>query len=153
MTYLLILILNLALLFICRTDKRYWLVTISIWVLLTSSFFLWRRHNDNKISQLDNTYWKTAEDNRQKDPDNWRGNETVWNSLKVKKDYVKKYNQIFLNVIMLQTLLTFIAQIIGYKKTLLKRTYKLTSIMFGILLIFNFLLALLMAIVPTGPFF
>jgi hypothetical protein len=113
----------------------------------------WRTYNDKKISQLDVVYWESADDNKQKDPENWRGDENILKKLKKQKDYVNKYNNIFLNSVLLQTILTFIAQIIGYKNTSSKTTYKWTSIVFGILLIVSVCLSILMAIVPTGPFF
>lgn len=77
--------------------------------------------------------------------------ETILKSLENKKKYVKKCNSILLNSILVQTKLTFVAQILGYKRTSLKRTYKRTSISFGVLLIINLWLTVLMAIVPTGP--
>ncbi len=153
MIYLLILTLNLVLLLIYRNEKRYWAVTVLLWTLLLSFFLTWRTYNDKKISQLDVSYWESADKNKQKNPKNWSGDENILKKLKKQKDYVNKYNSIFLNSILLQTILTFIAQIIGYKNTSSKTTYKWTSIAFGILLIVTVSLAILMAIVPTGPFF
>jgi hypothetical protein len=86
-----------------------------------------------------------------KDSTNWRGDESIYKSLEDSKAYVKKYNFTFLNSIFFQTILTFITQLIGYRKTSTKATYKWTSIAFGIVLLINLCLELLMSIVPTGP--
>ena len=151
MTLIIILTFNVLFLISIRIDKKYWLVPIPLWCLLVSAFFTWRNINDAKILQLDGTYWKSAEDNKMKDSTNWRGDEIILKNLDLKKAYVKKHNSTFLNSIFLQTIFTFIAQLIGYKKTSLKKTYKWTSIVFGILFVLNLWLTLLMAIVPTGP--
>lgn len=151
MIYFLILIINTILLLTISNDKRFWFVTITIWTLLTVSFFSWRILNDNKISGLDKAYWKSADENKLKDPNSWRGDETIWTSLENRRHYVKKYNSIFVYSLLVQTFLTFFAQVIGYKLTSFKKTYKRTSIAFGILLLINIWLTVMMAIVPTGP--
>ena len=137
MIYLLLLALNVVLVLIYRADKRIWLLTIPIWTLLFSFFITWRIYNDKKISQLDIAYWKSADENKMKAADNWRGDDTIW------KDLVD---------IFLQTILTFVAQLIGLKTTISKKTYRWTSIAFGIVFVINLWLEILMAIVPTGPF-
>jgi hypothetical protein len=121
--------------------------------MLLSSFIIWRTYNDKQISQLDTAYWKSADENKKKNAENWRGDDNIWKDLDDSKAFVKKYNSIFLTTILLQTVLTFIAQVIGYKVTTAKKTYKWTAITFGILLAINLWLQILMAIVPTGPFF
>lgn len=152
MIYLLLLALNVVLVLIYRADKRIWLLTIPIWTLLFSFFITWRIYNDKKISQLDIAYWKSADENKMKAADNWRGDDTIWKDLVDKKAYVKKQNEVFLNAIFLQTILTFIAQLIGLKATISKKTYRWTSTAFGIVFVINLWLEILMAIVPTGPF-
>ena len=151
MTYLLILTINIALLILYRSDKRYWLVTIPIWTMLLSSFIIWRTYHDKQISRLDTAYWNSADENKKKDAENWRGDDNIWKDLEDSKTVAKKYNSIFLNTIFLQTILTFIAQVIGFKITTSKTTYKWTAIIFGILFAINLWLEILMAIVPTGP--
>jgi hypothetical protein len=137
MIYFLILIINIALLIIYRSDKRYWLITIPIWTMLISSFIIWRSYNDKQISRLDTAYWKSADDNKRKDSENWRGDNNLWKDLEKSKAVVKKFNPIFLTIIFLHTVLTFFAQIIGYKFMPAKKTYKWTAITFGILLAIN----------------
>ena len=132
-------------------DKRFWFVTITFWTFLTASFISWRIYNDNKISRLDKAYWKSADENKLKDPNNWRGDETIWKSLENNRQYLKKNNFIFIYSLLVQTFLTFVAQLIGYKLTSFKKTYRRTSIVFGILLLINIWLTVMMSIVPTGP--
>ena len=81
MIYLLLLALNVVLVLIYRADKRIWLLTIPIWTLLFSFFITWRIYNDKKISQLDIAYWKSADENKMKAADNWRGDDTIWKDL------------------------------------------------------------------------
>jgi len=150
-TYLTILLVNILILYSLKTDKRYWIVPIPLWTILVLFFILWKFKNDKVISQLDTAYWQSADYNKKINLENWRGDEKIYNKLEETKSYVRKYNNILLNSIFLQTILTFISQVIGYKRTSLKKTYKLTSTVFGVLLILNFFLFLLMAITPTGP--
>ncbi|PVD51807.1 hypothetical protein DC498_12180 [Terrimonas sp.] len=151
MTYFILLTLNILIVYFVKSDHKYWLLSIPLWTLLIGTFLLWRNINDTKILRLDTAYWESANDNKIKDSTNWRGDETIYKQLENKKAYVKKYNFIFLNSIFFQTLLTFIFQIIGYKKTIIKTTYRRTSIIFGIALLINLILELLMSVVPTGP--
>jgi hypothetical protein len=153
MIYVLILSLNILLLLIYRADNRYWLVTIPIWTLLFISFIIWRTNNDKQISRLNTAYWQSADENKIKDSENFRGDNNIWKNLEDSKAYVKEYNSIFLNSIFFQTILTFITQLVGYKTTRTKKTYKWTSITFGIVLTLNVWLEIMMGIVPTGPFF
>ncbi|WP_276974512.1 hypothetical protein [Flavobacterium filum] len=151
MIYFLIFIINTILLLTISNDKRFWFVTITIWTVLTVSFISWKIHNDKEISRLDKAYWKSADENKLKDPNSWRGDETIWKSLENSRQHVKKYNSIFIYSLLVQTFLTFVAQIIGYRLTSFKKTYKRTSIAFGILLIIGIWLTVMITIVPTGP--
>ena len=107
-------------------------------------------YNDKQISRLDTAYWKSAGENKKMDAQNWRGDDKILKDLEDRKAFIRNYNSIFLNSIFLQTILTFVAQIIGYKATKAKKTYKWTAITFGILFVVNLWLEILMAIVPTG---
>ena len=149
MTFILILAINIILLVLVRTDRRYWLVSIPLWTIVISSFVLWRNFHDKKIDQIETEYWKSADANKKLNPDNSSGDRIVWKELESSKDYVQKFNMIFLHSVFLQTILTFISQIIGYKKTNLKKTYKWTSIIFGVLTLLSLFLELMIAIVPT----
>jgi len=53
----------------------------------------------------------------------------------------------------IQTIMTFILQIIGYKKTEKKKLYERTSIIFGLLTLLFLVFQVMVEIVPTGPFF
>lgn len=151
MTLLILFTFNILLLFIIRTEKKYWLSTIPIWILLILSFIIWRNIYDGKTKELDKAYWKSAEEKKMEDSENWRGDENIWKNLEASKAYVKKYNAEFLNSIFLQTILTFTAQLIGYKKTSAKKTYRWTVYLYGVILSLNLFLELLMKIIPTGP--
>ncbi len=153
MIYFSAILLNFLVLYFFKSDSKYWLVSTIIWTLLILVFIVWRMTTDAQISHLDSSYWESAEYLKKINPENWRGDEKIFIELEQKKMQVKKINLILLKLIFLQTFLTFISQLIGYEKTKLKSTYKLSSIIFGILLILNFILFLLISIVPNGPFF
>jgi hypothetical protein len=150
-TYFILLILNILFVYFLKSDKKYWLLSIPLWCLLVGAFLVWRNISDSKVTRLDRAYWKSAEDSKIKDTTNWRGDESIYKTLEDSKAYIKQYNFTFLNSIFIQTILTFIAQRIGYVKTASKKTYKWTSIIFGIILLINLCLEILIAIVPTGP--
>lgn len=149
--YFILLTLNILFVYFIKTDHKYWLLSIPLWCLLIGAFLLWRNINDAQITRLDTAYWKSAGDNRIKDSTNWHGDETIYRQLEDKKGHIKKYNFSFLKSIFLQTALTFIFQVIGYKKTSTKTIYKRTSIVFGIALFLNLILELLISVVPIGP--
>ena len=151
MTYFILLILNSLFVYLAKSDNKYWLLSIPLWCLLIGAFLIWRNINDTNITRLDTAYWKSADNNKMKDSTNWRGDESIYKNLEDNKTYVRKYNFTLLNSIFFQTFLTFITQLIGYRKTSSKTTYKWTSIIFGIILLLNLCLEVLMAIVPTGP--
>jgi hypothetical protein len=151
--YLIILLVNVLSLYIYKTDKRYWLFPISFWVIFFLFFIIWRVTNDKSISRLNTEYWKSADYNKKNNPDSWRGDERIYQKLKDAEAYVRKYNYTLLSSLFLQTILTFVLQVLGYKRTSLRKTYKWTGIVFGVLLVMSFVLFLLMSIVPTGPFF
>ncbi|MBS1608905.1 MAG: hypothetical protein JSS70_09120 [Bacteroidetes bacterium] len=143
--------INISFIYSVRSDNKYWLFSIPLWVLLLGTFLLWRNINDAKITELDRAYWKSVDENKIKDSTSWRGRETIYKLLEDKKAYVKKYNPDFLTSIFFQTILTFVFQLIGYRKTSFKTRYKWTSIIFGIFLLINLYLELLMSIVQSGP--
>lgn len=151
MTYFILPALNIFIVYFIKSDHKYWLLSIPLWTLLIGTFLLWRNINDSKIKRLDTAYWKSANDNKIKDQASWRGDENIYKQSEEKKAYVKKYNVIFLNAIFFQTILTFIFQVIGYRKTSFKTGYRWTSFIFGIALLINLILELLISIVPTGP--
>lgn len=103
------------------------------------------------MARLDSMYWASADENNKRIHQHFRGDHHIWKDLEANKAYVRKYNATFLNTLFLQTILTFIAQVIGYKFTAEKNTYKWTAIIFGVLLVINLWLAILLAIVPSVP--
>ena len=153
MTYFVLLTLNILFIYFIKSDTKYWLLSIPLWCLLIGIFLIWRNITDTNIKRLDTAYWKSADDNKIKDSTNSRGDENIYKRLEDSKAYFTKYNFTFFNSIFFQTILTFIIQLIGYKKTSSssKTTYKWTSIIFGLLLLVNLFLEVLIAIVPTGP--
>lgn len=151
MTYFILLTINILFVYFVKSDNKYWLLSIPLWCLLIGIFLIWRNITDTNIARLETAYWKSADNNKIKDSTNWRGDEGIYKKLEDKKTYLNKYNFNFLNSIFLQTIMTFIFQLIGYKRTSFKTTYRRTSIIFGMALLINLILEILISIVPTGP--
>jgi hypothetical protein len=114
MIYLLVLAVNILLLFFLRSEKKYWLVPISIWILMFSFFivclksFFWQFQNNPEGAYADQDRLST---------------------------FFVEHSTTFIYCIVLQTFLTFIVQIIGYKMTTTKTIYKWTGVIFLLLLI------------------
>lgn len=121
--------MNILLVYFLRTEKKYWFISISIWTMLIASIILWRQVNETKIDKLDHAYWKSAEINIS-------GDNKIYKELIEAKSYFEKYNLKFIHAIFVQTILTFAFQIVGFKRTSLKRTYQWTAIIFCFLTLF-----------------
>jgi len=72
-----------------------------------------------------------------------------WNQLKADKAKLYSFNRPSWELLGQQILITFVLQIIGYKKSDKKKIYKWTSVIFGILTIAYLFFELLIGIVPT----
>jgi hypothetical protein len=150
MLFLIVLLLNFGLLIIIKSDNKYWLIPIPVWIIFISSFLIWRGIYDKKIELLDYKYWKSADYNKLIDESNWRGDDDLWKKLEETRKYVQKYNMTFLHSIFLQTVVTFLLQLVGYRTTGKRRLYKVTSNIFGILTFIHFIIEIMIGIVPTG---
>jgi hypothetical protein len=149
MIYILILALNIILLLLIRTGRRFWLVSIPLWVIIFASFVLWRNYQNRKIDRIDMAYWKSADLNKKLNPNNSRGDEAILKELEESTNYVNKFNMPFVHGNFFQTILTFISQIIGFKQTEFKKTYRWTSIIFGLLTLLGFVFEFLIGL-PAG---
>ena len=141
MTFIILLTVNILFIYFIKSDKKYWLLSIPLWTILISGFIFWRISNDRQIKNLEKEYWKTTE-NR-----GW-GDYDKRTKLEEAKKHVQKFNMTFVYLIGLQTLITFILQIVGQRRTT-QKTYRWTKIIFGILFFFIFLLIAMMGIVPS----
>ena len=142
MTYLLILTANILFLYFLKTDKKYWLLSIPLWIGLVSGFVIWRTQSDKHIQNLEAEYWKSAENKE-------NGDYAKWDTLKQTEKQSQAYNMTFLYCVALQTLITFICQIAGQSKTK-QKFYSWTKWVFGVLLLLVFILIAMMGIVPSG---
>ena len=143
MAYIGLLIISIFLLLVLRTDMRFCLATIPLWIILLFSFFIWQQHYDSKINILDAAYWKSAENQI-------RGDDKIYSDLNETKKYVLQYNLTFIHLISFQTLLTFLFQILGYRLATMKNIYIWTSGLFGVILLLNLILIIMISVVPTG---
>ena len=144
MTYLIILTISLLTFYFFKSENKYWIISIPLWVILVIGFIYWRILSDRHIGQLENQYWKTT-------IGKGYGDYNLLTSLDESKVVSQERNSIFIYTIVLQTILTFITQIVGQKKTN-RKIYKWTKIVFGVLSILALLLIAMMGIVPTGGY-
>ena len=142
MLYLVILILNILFIYFVKSDKKYWLVSIPLWIILILAFIFWRTNSDRQIQNFEIEYNKTFQGKEY-------GDFAIWNKLGDQKKTAQKLNLTFVYLIGLQTFITFILQTIGHKLTR-QKTYKWTKVVFGILFALVFLIFVMMGVVTSG---
>jgi Ca2+/Na+ antiporter len=140
MLYLSLLILNILFAYFIRSDKKYWLLSIPLSLLLFSSFIFWRMHSDRSINKLESEYWK--------EPKN-EYDINKRNNLREARNAAHTLNMTFIYCIELQTFITYILQLLGQRQTN-EAVYRWTIFIFGILLVMVFILIVFMGIVPPG---
>lgn len=142
MLYLVLFTINILFIYSLKSDKKYWLLSIPLWIILISGFIFWRTNSDRQIKNLAIEYDRTFQGKEY-------GNFAIWHKVGQQKKAAQKLNMAFVHLIGLQTLMTFIFQIIGYSQTR-QRKYKWTKIIFGILFALTFLIMVMMEFVPFG---
>ncbi len=142
MLYLALLTVNILFIYFVKSDKKYWLLSIPLWVILISGFILWRTNSDRQIQNSEIEYDKTFQGKEY-------GDNAIWNKLSEQKKTAQKLNMTFVHLIGLQTFVTFIFQIFGHRETK-QKTYKWTKVIFGVLFALVFLIIAMMGVVPTG---
>jgi len=140
-----IVVINL-LIFLTKSDNKLWKIPILIWGLIFSTIFIITPIQNRKVNSLDNQYWESVEDKS-------CGDREVWEELKNSRKQSVKVRMTLLYFLGIQTIMTFILQIIGYKKTEKKKLYERTSIIFGLLTLLFLVFQVMVEIVPTGLFF
>jgi len=138
-----LLIINIAVIFIIRSDRKF-LISISFWVILLISFFFFKAINTEKLQRLQNNYYNSMNGKSY-------GDFKIWRDLETKK---YQYRQITINLFRLlggQTIIAFIMQIVAYRKTKKQNIFWWTSAIFGVVTVVYFILEVFLGIVPTGP--
>lgn len=117
------------------------MVSIPLFILLFVAFVSWRIVSDNNVKQQEIKYCESAGTKSY-------GDFKEWTNLERMRKTKQQNNALFVDILVLQSLLTFIFQIFGRRKTNIS-LYRWTSWTFGILF-FGFLcLRVMMTIVPT----
>ena len=142
MSYLVLLAINIFFIYFLKSEKKYWLLSIPLWIILISGFIIWRTNNDRQIEKLEIQYDKTFQGKEY-------GDFSMWDKIAHQKKAAQKLNMTFVYLIGLQTFITFIFQIIGHSQTR-QRTYKWTKIVFGVLFALTFIIIAMMGVVPSG---
>jgi len=142
MEYFIIFIINIAFVYFVRSANRYWLLSIPLWIILFSSFFVWRTESDKTIAVLQSSYWQSMGDKGYGDQGKLQAYENA-------QKRAQNLNMIFIYCIGLQTAITFILQVLGSYLSKLK-IYSFTKSVFGIIFLIIFLLITMIGIVPSG---
>ncbi len=141
--FFLLLAVNLIPLFYLRSTFRFWIICIPLWFCMLVGFLLWRHTHDTEISRLEIAYQKSAGSKNY-------GDQNIWGSLEALRTSGRITNQKILHEIFFQTLVMWLLQIAGLRRT--KRNYYFwLSWITGLLLLAALILGALMGIVPSGP--
>jgi hypothetical protein len=138
----LILLLNSYALIFVKSNNKYWIVCIPLWATLVAGFPAWRAWCGNELDLKEKTYWASAEG---KD----RGDDYTFEVFEYAR---KQFTQALVDfwwLLGIQTLVTFILQIIGHK---LRKTwpYKWSVTIFGGILVLFIIMSLILATIPSG---
>lgn len=141
-----IIVLINSIIFLKKSENRFWKTPILIWGLFLVLISIVVPVQNRQISNLDKEYWESAEGKNY-------GDIEIWKDLKKSRKLTVKTRLTLIHFLGFQTIATFLFQIIGYRKTNKKKTYQLTSTVFGLLSLTYLIFQFMVEIVPTGPFF
>ena len=141
MFFILLFTTNILLTIFIKTDKKYWMISIPLFVLMFVAFVSWRIASKNNVKQQENKYWESVGTKSYEDF-------KEWTKLERMRKGKRQNNALFIDLLVLQSFLTFIFQVIGRRKTNIP-LYRWSSWTFGILFFAFLWLKVLMAIVPT----
>lgn len=139
-----LLLINILLIQFVKTDNKYWVTSILLFVLLLIAFVSWRIVSENNVKQQESKYWQSAGTKSY-------GDFKEWTTLEEMRKEKQLTNAVFFDLLVLQTFLTFVFQVIGTRKTNIK-LYRWTSLTFGIMFIAFVWLRVIITIVPTRVF-
>jgi len=134
---------NLSAIFLVRSEKKF-LISILFWAILIVSLILLHHFNNDRIQRLERQYANSMVGKNY-------GDFQLWQSLEHQRSLTQQSNITWFRLLGLQTILTFIIQIVAYRKTKSKNAFWWTRTGFGLLTFIYFILELFAAIVPTGP--
>ena len=141
--------LNILFAYFLKSDKRFFIGAIAIWTItviffLIYIFILFPPKNEILNNQEQKLFAKQIDKNYKYD------DRDEWDSLQNQKTQLTRYNRLCFELVGLQTLITFILQIIGFRRTQLKKLYNRTVWLFGILTLVYLIIEGLIGIVPTS---
>ena len=134
---------NLSAIFLVRSEKKF-LISILFWAILIVSLILLHHFNNDRIQRLERQYANSMVGKNY-------GDFQLWQSLEHQRSLTQQSNITWFRLLGLQTILTFIIQIVAYRKTKNKNAFWWTRTGFGLLTLIYFILELFAAIIPTGP--
>ena len=138
-----LLAVNLALVIFLKSILRY-LLSIAVWAALMASFFVLVKWNIRDENRIGNAYWASAKNKSY-------GDRGLWEEMEVRNLQSQQTQLNFFRLLGVQTLLVLILQMTGYFKTGKRTLFWWTRTLFIALAIGWLVLAVLWAIVPTGP--
>lgn len=143
--FVVIVLIN-SFIFFIKSENRFWKIPIAFFGIFLATMAIVIPIQNRQVRSLDNAYWESAEGKSSGDTEKWE-------ELRKSRKLNVKIRMSLLHFIGLQTIVTFVLQLIGHSKTNKKKTYKWTASVFGLLSLIYLLFQLVIEIVPTGPFF
>lgn len=137
-----VVILNLLILAF-KSENRYWRTPIAIWGIFTISMIAGIMIHNHQVQRLEKAYWTSAEGKTS-------GDYELWKELEKSRKESVKLEATLIHFVTIQTIMTFILQILGFRQTDKKRLYGSTATIFGLLTITVLYLEAIRNIVPYG---
>ena len=129
-----------------KKDYKFLVYPGGLWIFSILAMFVIAPIHNNKVKELDKAYSESSEGKNY-------GDREIWGELKSLQEENVKIKITLLYFAGIQTIMTFIFQIIGFKLTQKRKMYKWTAHIFGILAVLYVLIQILVEIIPLGPFF
>jgi uncharacterized membrane protein YeiB len=143
MIFLLLLAVNGLPLFLLKTSKKYWIISIPVWILLLTVLIVWRIRDDRVVNSSEKAYYATFGKKS-------FGTREAWDEMeKAGSTAAADSRKIFVGV-GFQTLCVFVLMVTGHRRTK-DRRYKWGSWFFGCCTVFVIFLDVLMTIIIGSP--
>ena len=140
---LVLFLINLFLAILIKSHRRFW-ISILVWSLLLVTVLFLKEVNHSIVEKHEKEYYTDMGSKSY-------GNHELWQKLKKQQTLIQLKNITMFRLLGFQTFLTFIVQIIGYRKTRNHNVFWWTGLAFGILTMLYFIFEFLMGVIPSGP--
>ena len=126
-----------------KNMKKYFQIPVMIWLLLILIITTLIILQNQELVEIEKEYFLSKEGKSY-------GDIEIWKNIKETREKYLNTRYIIFNIIGFWTLLTFLLQIVGFKKDKNERFYKQTTIIFGLLSVVYLVVLLFVKIIPKG---